>query len=261
MRSVLAAAAAVAGAGLLIGCSPASGDNTAASPPPTTPIPVTVGGTVPVPTVTLNTAKPTDAAQPPTDAEQATAPPPATAGPVSGENLPTADKLGGWKTYVDPGGAEEGFLGNKTWTRQRSAHQAAYEALPVGCAGQLPKDPLPVPRHALQASYRTGADKPATALLLRFADAAKATAYFSGYQSRMAACGNPPDAQLAVQQLWSEPTAAASVRRYAGAESFVETSVVQGATVALLAADSDPSAGADWARSVVPALKAVIDSA
>jgi hypothetical protein len=214
---------------------------------------------VPVPTNTLSTAKPTDAAKPPQLPEQATAPPPASAGPVTAKNLPAPEKLGkGWKTYTDPGGAEQGFLGNDTWTRRRDGHQAAYEALPVGCANPAPSGSLPVPLHALQGSYRTGADQPANALLLRFADAAKATAYFAGYQARMKGCGD--SGGLAVQSLWSTGTAAAAVRRYAGAEAYVEVSVVRGSTVALLAEQSSkPDAEADWSRSVVPELETVID--
>ena len=257
MRSALVVV--VAAAGLLVGCSPAAGDKAAA--PTSTPIPSTVGGTVPVPTITPTTAKPTDAAKAPELPEQATAPPPATAGPVSADNLPAADKLGkGWKTYVDPGGAEEGFVGNQTFTRRRDAHQAAFEALPVGCAGRLPTGSLPVPQYALQASYRTGGDGPATALLLRFSDAGKASAYFRGYQARMSACGNTADAQLGVRELWAEETAAAAVRRYAGAESFVEVSVVRGTTVGLLAAASAAEPDLGWTRTVVPELQAVIDS-
>ena len=243
---------------LLVGCSPASGES---NEPVVTPIPSTVGGTVPVPTNTIPTAKPTDAAQPPQMPEQATAPPPAAAGPVTARNLPAADKLGpGWKTYADPGGAEDGFLGNQTWTRRRDAHQAAYEALPVGCAGSLPTGSLPVPEHALQGAYRTGGDQPATALVLRFANSGKASAYYAGYQARMTACGASSDAELAVTSLWSEDSAAASVRRYAAAEAFVEVSVISGSTVALLAASSaEPESETGWTRSVVPELRSVID--
>ncbi|GAB3835774.1 hypothetical protein [Kribbella italica] len=258
-RAACAAAAAGLTAGLLAGCTSAPAAEP--SPTPTLSIPSTVGGTVPVPTIAPDTAKPTDAAKPPATPAQATAPPPAAAGPVSSKNLPPADKLGaGWKTFVDEGGAEAGWLGNKTWTRERSAHQAAYEALPVGCAGRMPTSALPVPLHALQATYRTGSDLPATALLLRFADQQQAEQYYTGYQTRMTACGTSTDAQLAVEPLWSEQDAAAQVRRYAGAEAYAETVVRQGSTVALLAAqDAKPSA--DWAHSVVPALRAVIDSA
>ena len=215
-----------------------------------------------MPTNTLSTVKPTDAAVPPELPEEATAPPPATAGPLSARNLPAPDKLGaGWETYVDPGGAEEGFLGNQTWTRRREPHQAAYEALPLGCGGQVPSGSLPVPQYALQGAYRTADGKPGTALLLRFTDAAKATAYRTGYQTRMAACGEGGD--LSVKQLWSEDAAAAAVRRYAGDESeqYVDVSVVHGSTVALLAAASaQPDTQPDWAHSVVQALEAVIDS-
>ncbi|TDD13848.1 hypothetical protein E1218_33950 [Kribbella turkmenica] len=215
-----------------------------------------------MPTTTLSTFKPTDAAVPPELPEEATAPPPATAGPLSARNLPAPDTLGaGWKTYVDPGGAEVGFLGNETWTRRREPHQAAYEALPIGCAGQLPSGSLPVPQYALQGAYRSGDDKPGTALLLRFRDADEASAYRSGYQARMAACGHGGD--LSVKQLGSEGAAAAAVRRYGGdeAEQYVDVSVVRGSTVALLAAASaEPDAQADWAHGVVRALEAVIDS-
>jgi hypothetical protein len=178
---------------------------------------------------------------------------------VTAKNLPAPEKLGkGWKTYTDPGGAEHGFLGNNTWTRRRDGHQAAYEALPVGCANPPPSSSLPVPLHALQGSYRTAADQPANALLLRFADAAKATAYFTGYQARMKGCGD--SGGLAVQSLWSTATAAAAVRRYAGADAYVEVSVLHGSTVALLAQQSaKPDAEADWSHSVVPELEAVID--
>jgi len=212
-----------------------------------------------VPTNTLSTAKPTDAAEPPQVPEQATAPPPATAGPLSGRNLPAAEKLGaGWKTYDDPGGAEAGFLGNNTWTRRRDAHQAAYEALPSGCAGQPVAGSLPVPAYALAGSYRTSEAQPASALLLRFAKADQAQKYYAGYQSRMKACGTGGD--LSVTSLWSDSASAAAVRAYAGAESYVDVSVIQGSTVALLATTSaHPDQQSDWAHSVVPTLQAVID--
>jgi hypothetical protein len=219
-----------------------------------------VGGTVPVPTNTLSTVKPTDAAEPPQLPEQATAPPPATAGPLSARNLPAADKLGaGWKTYVDPGGAEAGFLGNNTWTRRRDAHQAAFEALPSGCSGKPVAGSLPVPQYALSGSYRTPDALPATALLLRFADAAKATAYYTGYQARMSACGTGGD--LSVKQLWSEQTATAAIRTYVGAESYVDLSVIQGTTVALLATTStDPESQSSWSRTIAPTLQSTINS-
>lgn len=246
---------------LLVGCS-GSGQATQPkpSPSPTQVIPSTVGGTVPVPTNTLSTAKPTDAAVPPELPEEATAPPPATAGPLSARNLPAADKLGtGWKTYVDPGGAEAGFLGNDTWTRRRDAHQAAFEALPSGCAGQPVTGSLPVPQYALAGTYRTSDALPATALLLRFTDKAKATAYYTGYQNRMKACGTSGD--LSVKQLWSEPTATAAIRTYAGAESYVDISVVHGSTLALLAATStQPDTQSTWAHAAATAVEAVMDS-
>jgi hypothetical protein len=253
---------AVVAAGLLAlmlaGCSPEAAQQSSVVTP--TPIPSTVGGTVPVPTNTLTTVKPTDAAVPPELPEEATAPPPPTAGPLGARNLPAPEKLGaGWKTYADPGGAEAGFVGNNTWTRKRDAHQAAFEALPSGCSGSLLTGHLPVPQYALAGTYRTADAQPATALLLRFTNSANAKAYYDGYHSRMAYCGTGGD--LSVKQLWSEPTAAAAVRAYAGAESYVDISVAEGSTVALLATTSGhPETQSDWAHSVVPTLQATIDS-
>jgi hypothetical protein len=215
---------------------------------------------VPVPTNTLSTVEPTDAAVPPELPEPATAPPPAVAGPVTARNLPEASSLGaGWKTYNDPGGAEKGFIGNQTWTRRRDGHQAAYEALPVGCANPLPSGSLPVPEHALEGSYRTASGGSATVLVLRFSEAGKASSYYKGYQARMTACGTGTEG-LAVQRLWSAQSAAASVRRYAGAETFVEVSALQGSTVALLGAElAKPEGQVAWTHTVVPVLQAVID--
>jgi hypothetical protein len=212
-----------------------------------------------VPINTLSSTQPTDAAVPPEVPEQATAPPPANAGPLTAANLPAPDKLGtGWKTYTDPGGAEAGFIGNNTWTRRRDPHQASYEALPSGCAGQPVNGSLPVPAYALTGSYRTADALPATALLLRFSNSKQAETYYKGYQARMDACATGGD--LSVKQLWVDDTAAAGVRAYAGAESYVDLSVVHGSTVALLATTSTRAdQQADWARSVLPALEAVID--
>jgi hypothetical protein len=244
---------------VLVGCSSNSAAQEPTPTPTPTPIPTVVGGTVPVPTNTLSSTKPTDAAVPPEVPEQATAPPPANAGPLTASNLPTPDKLGtGWKTYTDPGGAEAGFIGNNTWTRRRDPHQASYEALPSGCSGKPVNGSLPVPAYALTGSYRTADALPATALLLRFSNSNQAKAYYNGYKARMDACGTGGD--LSVKQLWSDDAAAAGVRAYAGAESYVDLSVVHGSTVALLATTSThPDQQADWAHTVVPALEAVID--
>ena len=249
-------------AAVLVGCSSKSAAEQPApssTPSPTPVIPSTVSGTVPVPPTTLPTSNPTDAAVPPEVPEQATAPPPANAGPLTAHNLPAPDKLGaGWKTYTDPGGAEAGFIGNNTWTRRRDPHQASYEALPSGCAGQPVKGSLPIPQYALTGSYRSADDLPATALLLRFSTSDAATAYYRGYETRMKACGTGGD--LSVKQLWDTATAATAVRTYAGAESYVDVSVVKGSTVALLATSSaQPDKQGDWAHTVVPALEAVID--
>jgi hypothetical protein len=185
---------------------------------------------------------PTNAAEPPDSPEPATAPPPSASGPLGARNLPPPAELGnGWQVYSDPGGAEKGFRGNGTWTRKRDAHQAAFEALPIGCANELPRASLPVPRHALLGTYRNSRGLPAQALVLRFADDAAAAAYFSGYQARMKACGTSSSPQgLTVVTLWSADGAAAAIRRYADDQTYVEVSVHSGSSVGLLGTAATP---------------------
>lgn len=257
MRTLLAACVVAA---VLAGCgSKPTAQQPTLTATPTQVIPSTVSGTVPVPTNTLPTNEPTDAAVPPQVPEQATAPPPANAGPLTSHNLPAPEQLGaGWKTYTDPGGAEAGFIGNNSWTRRRDPHQASYEALPSGCSGQQARDSLPVPAYALTGSYRTADALPATALLLRFSTPARAAAYYRGYENRMTDCGTGGD--LSVQQLWATTAAATAVRSYTGAESYVDVSVLKGATVALLATTSAaPAQQANWAHTAAAALESVID--
>ena len=209
--------------------------------------------------VATPTGPPTDAARPPDSPEPATAPPPKNAGPLGPRNLPAPAALGaGWQVYADPGGAERGFLGNGGWTRRRAPHQAAFEALPVGCATELPATSLPVPEHALQGSYRNRAAAPATVLALRFGTAAQATTYLTGYADRMRACG-ASGSDLTVQPLWAGDDVVASLRHYAGAETYAEVVVRAGSTVALLATTAyGPDAAEPWTRGMQPKLAATI---
>ena len=198
---------------------------------------------------------PTDAAEPPDSPEPATATPAATAGPLSARNLPSPAALGrGWTAYDDPGGAEKGFRGNGTWTRQRNAHQAAFEALPVGCAGGASRTGLPIPQYALQGTYRNASGSPAQLLVLRFADEAKATTYFDGYRARLRACAEPGGA-LSVRALWTSDTRSAWVRRYTDA-SYTEVSVRSASSVALLADAAAPTDA--WTRAAAGRLAATI---
>jgi hypothetical protein len=248
-RIALVAAVVLVGSGCGADSQPASSRSSPSMSPSTSSAP------------SARVAPPTDAAQPPDVPEPATAPPPRNAGPLGPANLPAPAALGaGWQVYADPGGAERGFLGNGGWTRRRSAHQAAFEALPIGCANTLPTESLPVPEHALQGTYRNRAAAPATVLALRFDSGEQATSYLTGYAARMRACGSSGSASLVVQPLWSGDDAVASLRRHTGAETYVEVVVRAGSTVALLATTAyGPDAAEPWTRATAPKLAATID--
>jgi hypothetical protein len=257
----------LAGAVLLGGCAPDSTQSTAAGDSPAQGVTVSAAVVSPSPAASAvvpapsRKPAPTDARIAPIAPEPADSPPPSAAGPLGMGNLPAAASLGaGFRTYDDPGGAESGFLGNGTWARAREPHQAAFEVQPVGCGRPLPDASMPVPRHALQGSYRNPRGLPAHALVLRFASSDQAATYFARYNALMKRCAPVRGAELGVSTLWSRDGATAFVRSYARQGRFTEVAVVSGASVGLVATSSERSARETaWTRAVAPRVAAVID--
>lgn len=167
-----------------------------------------------------------------------------TAGPLTAQDMPPADRLGpGWEVAVDPGDAEAGYVGNGTPTLARDPAEVVALAVPLGCTR---RSDLPLPRHALEQTYAAPASGAAgVAVRLRFADAASARRFHEDRSADLRAC--------AAQRVAPGPGGAAPVRDVSRPDAatvrsvrvdpygnpttgtWVETATLDGADVLLVA--------------------------
>ena len=130
----------------------------------------------------------------PAPAEQTQAPA-TTSGPLSKSDLPDAADLGrDWEPEADAGGGH-GYQGNGSFVRERGPREVAMSLVPLGCAevGRAPQ--LPVPEHALEATFRKPQERAAVALVLEYADQAGAQAMVERLGRLLARCPRP-DAEV-----------------------------------------------------------------
>jgi hypothetical protein len=185
-------------------------------------------------------------------APDATSVPATTAGDLGARDVPASPDLGpGWTRYVDPGSTEAGYAGNGSWVRARDSADVVHALLPIGCARPLPR--LPVPRHALEATYRGPGGAPAAALVLAFRDDAAARTFVAGVASLGDACRAPAggvaaDDPMATVVTQARVTATMVLQRRrelgvgAGPWLWTEAVVHEGRRVSLLAVASRPGA-------------------
>lgn len=116
--------------------------------------------------------------------------PATTSGPLSADDLPEPSDLGSdWTPYADPGG--HGFLGNGTFVRERDADDIALGMVPLGCTEIQGSPSLPVPEHALEATYRAPGERSAVALVLEYANEAEATDLLQQLGDLLGRCPEP----------------------------------------------------------------------
>jgi len=118
--------------------------------------------------------------------------PPETAGDLDSRSVPQAPDLGaGWTRYVDPGDVAEGYAGNGSWVRARDVSEVVQSVVPLGCTGLTSVPRLPVPEHALEATYRGPRDAPGVALVLEYRNRAQAAAFVAGMARIARSCPEP----------------------------------------------------------------------
>ena len=175
--------------------------------------------------------------------------PPPTAGPLSERQVAPPTALGsGWATHAEEGGAEEGFVGNGTWTRRREPAEVLDAVVPIGCPG-LPDEPprLERPEHALEATYRQG-ERPAVSVVLEYADAAAARRFMTGLGNLLRTCRPVRDsgadatgAVLDLRLVRADADTVVDLRREVGGQAlpgtWQEVVVRAGRRVALLSLD------------------------
>lgn len=111
--------------------------------------------------------------------------PATTAGTLSRASFPRPKALGaGWEYAVDPGDAEEGYLGNGTPVLERDPAEIVQLAVPFGCARRAV---MPAPSHALEVDYAADGVK-VIAIRGEFADAAAAEEFFGARAANLERC-------------------------------------------------------------------------
>ena len=143
-----------------------------------------------------SSASATEAASPTTSQPRSSepvppSPPATTSGGLTARTLPAAKTLGaGWKSRVDNGSAEEGYVGNGTPTQARDPHEVIMTVVPLGCEQ---RSTLPMPTHVLEADYRQSAQGTVgVGLRLRFATAAAAGRFVERRRADLKACAAQP---------------------------------------------------------------------
>lgn len=152
--------------------------------------------TTPAPSVAASVAAPSAAVTTPSPDGDGDGPsvPAETAGDLDSSDVPAPPDLGsGWAQYVDPGAAEDGYVGNGSWVRARGSEEVVQAVVPLGCTGLTRMPRLPVPAHALEATYRGPGGAPAVALVLDYARVAQARELVEQLGAIGRACPAPPD--------------------------------------------------------------------
>ena len=170
---------------LLTGCGLGDGDGAARGTPSASRPPATA------PAVPVLPEEPPPPAPGETDAAGLVVPA-ETAGALDAGSVPGAPELGrGWSRYVDPGDVAEGYTGNGSWVRARGAAEVVQSVVPLGCVGLSAPPALPVPKHALEATYRGPGDAPGVALVLDYPTEQQASAFVAGMTKIARACRRP----------------------------------------------------------------------
>ena len=216
----------------------------------------------------------TDAATPTTSPGETDAAglvvPAETAGDLDSRSFPQAPDLGrGWTRYVDPGDVAEGYTGNGSWVRARGAAEVVQAVVPLGCVGLTSPPQLPVPKHALEATYRGPRDAPGVALVLEYASAQKASRFLSGIAGIARACRQPatevgPDDPLTavVTPVRIDASSVLDRRREYGVGAsewlWSEMVVQEGSRVWLLILASPPSSAKPYLVALSERLRAAV---
>jgi hypothetical protein len=157
-------------------------------------------------------------------------------GPLSQSTFPRPRSLGAhWSYAVDPGDAEEGYLGNGTPSLERNPAEVALASVPMGCPRP---QRLPAPGHALEVDY-TRARMKVIAIRARFAGPGEARRFFDRRAATIANCqGRSGGAAIGtLVDSVSRPSPGVLLSdRTPRSDPWTELAVLDGPAVVLLAA-------------------------
>lgn len=196
--------------------------------------------------------------------------PATTSGPLDASSVPEPLDLGpGWQPYNDPGQAEEGYVGNGSWVRARGVDDVIAGIVPLGCLELTSPPRLPVPAHALEATYRGAGGAPAVALALDYKSSASAAAMLAGMGRIAGSCpapaarvGKGDPLTVVVHPKRVDASTVLDRRREYGVDAsewmWSEAVVRSGRRVGLLIVASDPSGAAPDLEELASRLRAAV---
>jgi hypothetical protein len=179
----LRAGTALLGALLVASCTSATDPRAGLAPGEPSATSSAATGSAAVASGTVTQSAHAKRSRPPKPGDLAT---PATrSGPLSQSTFPRPRSLGArWSYAVDPGDAEEGYLGNGTPSLERNPAEVALASVPMGCPRP---HRLPAPGHALEVDY-TRAHTKVIAIRARFAGPGEASRFFDRRAATIARC-------------------------------------------------------------------------
>lgn len=244
---VLIAAAALALGALVAGCSSESPVAVRSSEPS---VPSTRATSTASSTPSASEPSPSASPTPSPTGLDRTATPATSSGPLTGRALPDPGAFGaGWVARVDPGSAEDGYTGNGTPVTARDPRDLTQALLPIGCADEaVYADPLPVPRHALEADYAHRASGAhGVALALDFGSDAEATRFVAVYTAALGRCTAGPGGSMVVTRAKAPDGAVASVQvDSAFGTTWRELVVRTGPVVRMVAVEGATTPARSW---------------
>lgn len=174
-----------------------------------------------------------------------------TAGPLDRDDVPAAGSLGpGWREFIDPGDVADGYVGNGEFVRERGGEELAASLVPLGCPGIGAVPPLPVARHALEATYRGVDGDAAVAVVLDYPSPRSATLLLTRLAGLVSRCSPPAPGEPAgpgrtvAEVRRASDSVLVDVRREVGTQAlpgtFYELGVRSGARVGLLLVQRGP---------------------
>ena len=180
--------------------------------------------------------------------------PAVSSGSLDSGSVPSPDTFGvGWATYVDPGAAADGYVGNGAFVRERDGEELVASLIPLGCADVATNPILPRPQHALEATYRHENGAAAVVVVLAYTEEAAARSLMGALGAVVSACppgGEASDPatpyQLSIDVIRSDPDQLRDVRRETGhgasTAQWVEVAVREQTRVALALTEVRPGA-------------------
>lgn len=157
-------------------------------------------------------------------------------GPLSRSTFPHPRSLGArWSYAVDPGNAEEGYLGNGTPALERDPAEVTLSSVPMGCPRP---HRLPRPSHALEVDY-TRAHTKVIAIRARFSGPGEASEFFDRRAATITGCRGRSGGQAigTLVDTVSRPSQGVLLSdRTPRSDPWTELAVLDGPAVVLLAA-------------------------